>query len=336
MKKDIKKILNDRVVNETTPGFSIAVVKNGKVIYEKQEGLSNLKNQQKISKRTNFRLASLSKQFTATAILQLVEKGLLDLHTPVSNYLKAFPRYGKDITPYHLLTHTSGLKHYEKIISSKRNKPIQDKGVLLLLKKENKLLFKPGSRFNYSNGGYCILKLLIEEITNISFARYLRKNIFLPIGMKNTVVNENNKSSIKYRAIGYSENKKDWILNDQGITTQTQGDGSIYSSMIDLIKWDQALYTKKLLSKKSLKIMLKNGQLNSGNEIKNSDGSYCLGWYSSKINSLEIFTHGGETIGFRTGIVRVPSKKLSVIFLSNRDDFVGSAVVRNLLKMFIE
>ena len=186
------------------PGASVLVFKDDKIVFKKGYGVSNVSTQEKITQNTNFRLASVTKQFTAMSILLLVQKGRIKLEDPLTKYFPSFPAYGKDIKIKHLLTHTSGLMDYEDLMPATQVMQLHDTNCLQLMYKANGLYFAPGAQYKYSNTGYAILALIVEKISGQDYGLFLKENIFKPLKMKNSVAFEEGKSTIPNRAFGYS------------------------------------------------------------------------------------------------------------------------------------
>jgi CubicO group peptidase (beta-lactamase class C family) len=330
---DMKKLevfLNDlfEEYRGSIPGASVSVIFDNKLNVVKNYGLANLKTNTKISAKTNFRLASVTKQFTATCILQLVDKGLIKLDDKLIKYFPQF-KYAKQITIYQLLTHTSGFLDYEDLIRKNRKNPISDKEVLNLLSRQKKFKFKSGKSWSYNNGTYCILKELLEKISGLNYTDYLQKYVFTPLEMNTTVLSERNKTQIKNRAFGYSKTKNNFIKTDNNITSFTMGDGSIYSNVEDLSKW--TFGRKRILSKKSYE--LSKSPLAPTDE-KNE--FYGFGLNVTKYLDNKVIYHGGFSIGFRSSIYLIPNKQIGIIFLSNLHKNEGSDFTKKIAKFIIE
>lgn len=299
-----------------TPGAAVMVIKDAKPVFAKGYGVANLEKKTACSTNTNFRLASVTKQFTAMAILILAERGQLSLEDRMTNFFPEFPDYGKEITIRHLLTHTSGLLDYEVAMPANTTIPLSDRDVLWILMQQNHLEFRPGRKFHYSNTGYAFLALIVDSASGQKFAAFLEDNIFQPLGMKNTVAYEAGISVVPDRALGYAKVNDAFEFSDQSLTSAVLGDGGIYSSVTDLYQWDQVFYTEKLVSRKSLREAFTAQSAHS-----DSEGSgYGFGWYVGKFRGVEKIWHYGSTCGFSTQIDRFPEKKLTVIILTNRRD----------------
>jgi CubicO group peptidase (beta-lactamase class C family) len=298
------------------PGASVTVIHDGKVLLAKGYGLADVEEKIPRTPETNFRLASLTKQFTAMSILILAERKKLSLDESLIKFFPEFPFYGKQITVRHLLSHTSGLIDYEDVIPAGTTIPVLDRDVLRLLLKQDKTYSPPGSKFRYSNSGYSLLSLIVEVRSGMPFAQFLKKNIFQPLKMNNSLAYEQGFSIIPNRAYGYSTSGQSFTRTDQSVTSSVLGDGGIYSSVSDLFKWDQALYTTRLVSAKRLKLVFTPGS--SPTDFLNS--RYGFGWFIGNYRGLKEIWHYGETRGFTTRIARFPEKKFALVILTNRND----------------
>ncbi|WP_426690256.1 serine hydrolase domain-containing protein [Rhodanobacter ginsengiterrae] len=295
------------------PGASLLVLKDGKPIVRRSYGLANLEDEDKATPATNYRLASVSKQFTATAILLLAESGRLKLDDPVRRWLPSLPETTAAVTLRQLLTHTGGLVDYEDLIPPGTTGQVSDNDVLRLLSATPKTYFAPGAAYRYSNSGYVLLGLVVERASGISLPLYLRQHIFQPLHMDHTLLYERGGPEVENRAYGYSEENGGWTRTDQSVTSATRGDGGIYASIDDLARWDAALYDDRLLSAASRKLAFSPHVKVTGEPY---EASYGYGW---RITGDTLW-HSGESIGFRNVIVRWPQQHLTVILLSNRNE----------------
>jgi CubicO group peptidase (beta-lactamase class C family) len=234
------------------PGAAVLVLQDGAPVIRKGYGFADLEQRTPITPATNFRLASVTKQFTAAAILLLMEDGRLALDDRVRVWLPSLPAVADGIKIRHLLTHTSGIIDYEDVIPESMTAQLHDADVLTLLETQDQLYFEPGTSYRYSNSGYALLALIVGKASGQSFARFLEARIFDPLGMTNTVAHEEGISTVAHRAFGYSLIEGAWQRTDQSQTSAVLGDGGIYSSIDDLAKWDAALYDERLLKKSSL------------------------------------------------------------------------------------
>jgi len=316
------------------PGAAVMVVKDGEILFQKGYGLANIEKTEPVTAKTNFRLASVTKQFTAMCILLLIEEGKLTFNTTLKDVFPDFPDYGSEITIKNLLQHTSGLIDYEDLIPDTATEQLKDKDVLSLIMKTDSTYFIPGSQHRYSNTGYALLALIVERISGKNFGDFLSENIFEPLGMNNTIAYEKNINEVKYRAFGYNIKNGNAELSDQSITSAVLGDGGIYSSLDDLYKWDQALYTDKLIDKKYLNESFTKGRTTSGEEFP-----YGYGWRLETYKSFDIVFHTGSTRGFRNIIYRIPEKKFTVVILTNRNsgsEFITLEPAHKIVDLYFE
>jgi CubicO group peptidase (beta-lactamase class C family) len=293
------------------PGASVLVVRDGLPVFRHSFGFADLEARIPATPATNYRLASMTKQFTAASILLLAEEGRLTLDDAARKWLPSLPAATNDITLRHLLTHTSGLIDYEDLIPEGTTQQVHDADVLRLLEAENRTYFAPGTQYRYSNSGYSLLSLIVARCSGEDFAKFLRERIFKPLQMQNTVAFERGVSTVANRAYGYSLVNNSWQRTDQSLTSAVLGDGGIYSSIDDLARWDAALYDHRLLRQESLRSAFAPATKTDDPAVQ-----YGFGW---RITGESLW-HSGETIGFRNVIVRFPAHRLSVIVLTNRDE----------------
>jgi CubicO group peptidase (beta-lactamase class C family) len=293
------------------PGAALLVIKDGTAVVRKGYGYADLDNRTSVTPQTNFRLASVTKQFTAAAILLLAEDGELSIDDPVRRWLPTLHEVTEPITIRHLLTHTSGLIDYEDVIPVSMTAQLHDADVLQILAGQDRLYFEPGTAYRYSNSAYALLALIGARASGRSFARFLKARIFDPLEMTGTVAHEEGISQIAHRAYGHSAASDGWTRTDQSQTSAVLGDGGIYSSIDDLAKWDAALYDERLLRRSSLA-----AALTPATTTDDPNTNYGFGW---RITGDTLW-HSGETIGFRNVIVRWPRKRMTVVVLTNRND----------------
>ena len=306
----------DRLMSRYTgdvAGASLLVSRDGRAIVRRGYGFANLEEHIAASPETNYRLASVTKQFTAACILLLKQDGKLRLQDKARKWLAQLPATDDRITIYDLLTHSGGLIDYEDLIPPNRTTQLDDADVLSMIAAQHRLYFEPGSAHRYSNGGFVLLGLIVERASGMDLADFMKKRIFQPLGMDHTLLYEHHRGpGVSARAYGYTETNGKWTRTDQDITSATRGDGGIYSSVDDLGKWDAALYTDKLLNAESRRMAF-----TAHEPTDDPDVSYGFGW---RISGNTVW-HSGESIGFRNVIVRWPKQHLAVIILSNRNDF---------------
>ena len=297
-------------------GFSgsVLLARDGKPIFNKGYGMANIELGVPNSPETVFRLGSVTKQFTGMAITMLQERGKLSVNDPICKYLADCPAAWKPITVKNLLTHTSGITNYTDFPDFAKTTimPISTAEMTDLLKTKP-LDFTPNEKFSYSNSGYYLLGEIIEKVSGKTYADFLQENIFTPLGMKSTGY-DNPLQIIKNRAAGYARTGGKTLNASYMDMTVPFAAGALYSTTGDLLLWDQALYTEKLVKQKSLDEMFtpfKNG--------------YGYGWGIGKKFDHKEISHGGGIYGFATEISRFPDDKLTVVVLSN---FQGSPVGR--------
>jgi len=298
------------------PGASLLILRDGKPFVRRSYGFSDLEDRTAAAPDTNFRLASVSKQFTAAAILLLAEDGKLGLDDPLRKWFPGLPEVATPMTIRHVLSHMSGLIDYEDVIPSGMTAQLHDADVLKILETQNRTYFPPGKGYRYSNSGYALLALIVGKASGKDFATFLKERIFTPLDMTNTVAHEEGISTVKHRAFGYSEQKGSWERTDQSQTSAVLGDGGIYSSIDDLAKWDAALYDDRLLSARSRALAFTPVTATDDPTVR-----YGMGWrITQEPIGGQTLWHSGETIGFRNVIVRYPEQRLTVVLLSNRND----------------
>lgn len=297
------------------PGASVMVIHQGKIVFAKGYGLAEVETKVPCDTNTNFRLASVTKQFTAMAVLMLAEKHRLSLDERLTDFFPEFPRYGQAITVRQLLGHTSGLIDYEDLIPKGTSLPVLDRDVLRLLLQQDKTYFPPGTQYRYSNSAYALLALMVEIRSGSTFASFLRQHIFEPLHMRHTLAYEAGLSVVPHRAFGYSPDPTGFKRTDQSLTSSVLGDGGIYSSIADLYLWDQALYTSELVGLPRLQQAFTPGVLTEHPETR-----YGLGWFIGTYRGLREIWHSGNTIGFTTRIARFPEQHFTVIILTNRNE----------------
>ncbi|QCW27989.1 beta-lactamase family protein [Lysobacter enzymogenes] len=296
------------------PGASVLVLRDGRPVLRRGYGMAVLEDSVAAAPRTNYRLASVSKQFTAAAVLLLAQDGALDLDDPIKRWLPSLPQACDAITIRQILSHQSGLIDYEDVMPARFDadaRQMRDADVLVALEGQDRTYFAPGGGYRYSNSGYALLALTVQKASGRSFAAFLRERIFAPLDMRDTVAYQRGVSQVAHRAYGYSFEDGRWRRTDQSPTSAVLGDGGIYSSIDDLAKWDAALYDGRLLSDASRRLAFAAHTPTDVAEV-----GYGYGW---RITG-ETLWHSGETIGFRNVIVRWPQRRLTVVMLSNRND----------------
>jgi CubicO group peptidase (beta-lactamase class C family) len=355
VERQIDAIFSD-LTQPDAPGLAVLVKRDGKIIFEKGYGSRELRSHAGIDPATNFRLASFTKQFTAMAVMLLVHDGKLHYDDHLTDIFPEFPTYGKSITVSNLLAHTGGLLDYESIMEGeeKANGPmwsaehqVQDEEVLKLLEKQPAGKFAPGTGWSYSNSGYVVLGLIVAKVSGMPYRDFLKKRIFDPAGMKQSIVYEKGSNEISNRAYGYSKHEDKFVETDQSPTSATLGDGGIYSNLEDLAKWDEALQKHTLICEKDMAPALTAVKLNDGSETHwpkeiggNTQGagnpvSYGFGWFLDPYKGRPRMYHAGGTMGFRTIIQLFTTDGLTIVILCNRLDLDPGALSERVADLFL-
>lgn len=317
--------------NDTTPGASVAVVKDHKVIYQRGFGLADLERKTKIEPKTNFRLASITKQFTALSIMMLENENKLSFDDTLQKFFPDFPDYASKITIKNILQHTSGLLAYEDHMPDTLTVQLKDKDVVDILRQQDSTYFQPGTEHRYSNSGYAVLAIIIEKVSGKSFAQFLHDRIFAPLKMDNTVAYEKGISTVKNRAYGYTKTDTGFVDSDQSLTSAVLGDGGIYSSTIDLIKWDRSINDATLLKREKLNKAFEKAVLPNGDIV-----DYGFGWRLDPYRGYERRYHTGGTSGFSNIYMKLPKFNLTVIVLINIYDYDAKGYAEKIADLFIQ
>jgi len=238
----------------SVPGASVVVIQDGRVSLRRAYGMADFGRRLSATPATDYRLASLTKQFTAMGVMLLVRDGRLGYDQPVRKILPELPSAAQPVTIRHLLNHTSGLWDYEDLIPDSQTVQVSDLDVLALLARKDSLYFAPGTRYRYSNSGYVLLGLVIERVSGMSYPRFLRQRIFAPLGMTATVAHVEGADTVPNRAYGYTPSPTGFTPSDQSVTSATLGDGGVYTSVDDLVRRDEALSTGALVDSATLRL----------------------------------------------------------------------------------
>jgi CubicO group peptidase (beta-lactamase class C family) len=298
---------------------SVLVARSSEVILSQGCGMANYELDVPNTPETIFRIASITKQFTALAIVQLQEQGLLNIRETISKYLPNYPETGKNITIHHLLTHTSGIPNYTSFPDYLETMMLPSPVEKTIAKfKDLPLEFQPGEKFSYSNSGYTLLTYILEKVTGKSYETYLQEHIFHPLGMQNTGY-DRHSLILKNRAAGYTADSNG-LQNAMYIDLSViSGAGGLYSTVEDLYLWDRALYTEKLVSQSSL------------DRIFTADkNEYGYGWVVSTAFNRKQVWHNGGINGFRTSIMRFIDDGVCAIVLSNNDTVPVEIICQDL------
>jgi CubicO group peptidase (beta-lactamase class C family) len=320
---------------QETPGMTLLVAKDGNVLYKKAYGYANYELKAPNKTHYSFAIGSVSKQFTAVAILKLAENNKLSIKDNVKKYLPWFKTQEQNkITIEHLLSHTSGVKDFftnEDFIEH-FVKPFSKDSMLQYMIKEIPFESNPGAKYKYNNAGYVYLKLIIEQASGLSFDEFMTEEIFKPLNMDATFVGSPNKlvhGTVTGYNVSRDGNKK--ILRESYLHQNLNwvgGAGTIYSSVEDMLKWDESFYTNKIISSESINLAQTPFTLNDGTKTK-----YGFGFEVDTDNGVKIITHSGLINGFEANMIRIPKYQIYIVGMSNRIDFAPDFIYTLAKKM---
>ncbi|HSP40768.1 MAG TPA: serine hydrolase [Gillisia sp.] len=332
--QDLEKQLDpifEKEYADNEPGATVLVSQNGKILYRKAFGKANLELDVPMKPENVFELGSITKQFTAVAILQLMEEGKLSLEDPLSKYIPDYPR-GNEIKIHHLLNHTSGIKSYTDLpsfIALARTDMTPTE--LIAVTKDLPMDFSPGEKYQYNNSAYIILGHIIEQVSKMPYEEYIQKKIFTPLGMNNSYYGSKS-TIIPNRASGYQPTGDGYKNADYLSMTLPYAAGSLMSTVDDMLLWNQAVHNNTFISEKSKQLAFKNYNRNDGKPIY-----YGYGWAVNEIAGIPTVEHGGGIFGYTTSGVYVPTENLYVIVLTNTNakspDNVALQAAATVLKM---
>lgn len=312
-----------------SPGASIAIIQNGKIIYSQGYGAANLEYGVPNSPATVFPLASVSKQFTAFAIYLLVQDGKLSLDHDVRKYLPKLHDFGKVITIRQLLHHTSGVRDHWNLLILAGWRPedqITDDDVARLLFQQTELNFAPGDRFLYSSSGYTLLAMVVKQVSGKTLPEFAKERVFDPLGMAHTHFQDDYGIVVKDRAYSYAR-QPDGKYQYVALSSSS----SLFSTVGDLARWDENFYTGEVGGPALLAQMQEKGKLNNGNEI-----DYASGLEIGKYCGLRTVEHAGGDAAYRTNILRFPDQRFSVVVLANAGDVNATALSFKIADIYLE
>src|SRR5579862_5149367 len=307
----VDEYVRSEMQRQHIPGLALLVSRDGKIVQAQGYGLSNVELQVPVKPETIFQSGSMGKQFTATAIMMLVEDGKIALDDPISKYFPGAPASWSEVTIRELLSHTAGFTDYPAKFDFRRD---YTEAQLLKIVEGIPLAFPPGTKWSYSNLGFLTLGILIHKVTGQFYGDFLQERIFKPLGMSTTrIISEADiipNRSAGYRLVKGELKNQEWVSP----TLNTTADGALYFSVLDLAKWDAALYSEKLLKKSSLDQMWTIAKLSNG---KPNSGDYGFGWFIENRNGHRVIEHEGAWQGFETEISRYVDDQLTVVVLTN-------------------
>jgi len=316
------------------PGLALLVARDGRTVRAEGFGLANVELEVPVKPETIFQSGSVGKQFTATAVMMLVEEGRISLDDSLTRFFPDAPPAWKEVTVRELLSHTAGFGDYPKDFNFRKDWTEDE---LLKLVESIPLAYPPGTKWAYSNLGYLTLGVLIHRVTGEFYGDFLEQHVFRPLDMTSTrIISE--ADIVPNRAAGYRLVKGE-LKNQEWVApaVNTTADGSLYFSILDLAKWDRALYTDRLLGKSSLDRMwtpalLKGGQANAG---RPNSGHYGFGWFIDDRNGHRCIHHDGSWQGFETAIDRYVDDRLTVVALTNLDGAQPGKITQHVAEMYL-
>lgn len=310
--KEYDRLMSD-MFNEDGPGAVALIVKDGKTIYRKAFGMANLELEVKMTPVNIFRIGSITKQFTASAILKLRDEGKLSLDDDITKYLVDYPTHGHKISIKHLLTHTSGIKSYtgmEEWTAETRKKAFTPEELIEFFKFQP-MEFKPGEQWSYNNSAYFILGYIIELVSGMTYEEYIDTNFFKPLEMTNSYYGSTSRI-IKNRAYGYNKINDEYINADYLSMTQPYSAGALLSTVDDLYKWYSSVMDDKVISRTSREEAQSTYILNNGEKT-----GYGYGWAIGNIQGSPTISHDGGINGFLTSSIYLTEEDLFVAVFSN-------------------
>ncbi len=328
---DVDKVF-ERWNRPDSPGCAVAVIRDGKTIFENGYGMADLDHDVPITTRSVFHVASVSKQFTAAAIVLLAQQGKLSLDDPVRKHVPELPDFGRTIKIRHLIHHTSGIRDQWELLGLAGWRYsldlITDEDVLEMLSRQKDLNFDPGERYLYCNSGYTLLAQIVKRVSGKSFSEFTREQIFLPLGMERSFFRDDHAVIVKDQALGYAPREKIFRLSITNF--DTVGATSLLTTVQDLALWDKNFYDARVGGAAFVEQMLERGRLNSGEVLP-----YAFGLQIGKYRGLATVEHSGSDAGYRSNILRFPEQRFSVITLCNAGPVDTGALSRDVADLYL-
>jgi len=325
----VDSYIRAEMTKQKVPGLALLVSRGGRVVLAQGYGMANVELQVAVKPETIFQSGSVGKQFTATAVMMLVEEGKIGLDDPLTKYFADAPAAWKQVTIRGLLSHTAGFTDYPKSFDMRKDYTEAEQ---LKMVEGVPLAFSPGTSWSYSNLGYLTLGLVIHKVTGEFYGDFLQERIFRPLGMNTTrIISEADivpNRSAGYRLVKGELKNQEWVSP----TVNTTADGSLYFSILDLAKWDAALYTEKLLKRSSLEQMWTVANLKNG---KPNAGEYGFGWFIESKKGHRVVEHEGAWQGFETEISRYVDDQLTVVVLTNLDAAKPETIADHVAEMYL-
>ena len=322
-------------------GACVLAIDDGEVIFKEGFGLADVESREPCTPATNFRMASVSKQFTALAVLLLVDRGKLSLDDTLDEFFVGGPKYWEAITVKQLLTHTSGLPDYENLIPEGTTLQLDDMDVVRMLMETDEALFEPGAKWQYSNSAFVVLGMVVEIASGKPFHEFMADEVFEPVGMSNTLLYQRGLNEVNERAFGHEWKDGKWRRADQSVTSATRGDGVVYTSLEDYEKWLRSLAlcvggawdaddgtggnaksasetpptrTATLLSEESRRAMFSPQE-----KTDRGESHYGFGWFIDEYRGQRRIHHNGDTRGFRICSQAFPDRRAAIVLQFNSE-----------------
>lgn len=317
------------------PGCALGVIKDGEFIFTKGYGYANLDYDIPNEPDSKFYIGSMAKQFCGAALLKLESEGLIDFQEPIIKYLDDFPEYEEVITIDHIIHHTSGIRGTSSMqliagIDQNFEEHFTADQQYEMIKSQKELNFSPGSEYRYSSGGYIVLAKLVEKVSGLSFRDYLDKHIFQPLGMDDTFVIDDHHEIVKNRVISYFP--KGNGFERRSMIFDGMGDGSILTTVNDLLKWDQAFYDDSLLGIDSFAERM----YETGKVLSRPGQYYGMALQTQDYKGHKMVAHNGGMLAFRADMVRFPDEELTIIVLANHAYIHSSYKALQVADLFLE
>jgi CubicO group peptidase (beta-lactamase class C family) len=313
----------------TSPGCAVAVMKDGRIVYQRGYGMADLDRGEKITPTTVFHVGSISKQFTAAAVLMLEHESKLSLDDAVKTYVPELPDFGVKISLRHLLHHTSGLRdQWELLTLAGWRAVIRDEDVLAMMSRQKALNFPPGSEFLYSNTGFTLLAQIVKRVSGKTFRDFTTERLFHPLAMEHTHFRDDHAEIVKDLAYGYSQKDDRFALSLPNF--DTVGATGLLTTVGDLSLWDENFYTARVVGEPVITELQEPGQLNDGTAI-----DYATGLEVSKYRGLKTVDHAGGDAGYKADLIRFPEQHFSVATLCNLASINPSALNRKIADIYL-
>lgn len=318
------------LIRVDAPGAAVMVIQDGRIVHARGYGLARLDTKEPVTLKTAFDLASTSKQFTAMAVMMLAERGKLGYDDPLTKFFPEFPAYAGKVTIRHLLTHTSGLADVLNPEWYRQGYEPPAKEVRRMMAREQNFRFAPGEKFEYNNTGYVLLALVVEQVSGQSFARFMRENLFKPLGMTDTLILDESKRKTRRMAVSYFSEGNQFKPYEPTSDIFFYGAKGVVSTLEDMRRWEEALTSEKLVKAATLKQAFTPAKLLNGTET-----IYGFGWFVFKENGVEVYEHAGGYLAYRANIRRYPALATTIILLSNNALIEPTPLARKIAQIYL-